>query len=71
MKFNVVGNFLSFERLKKKNGEPFFISKVLTDTDDVVKVFSNEEPSYSRSEEVLISVDVNLSTQQIYSKFSD
>lgn len=64
------GSYLSTQRFNKKsNGEEFFISKLLLDTDDLVEVYSEEEPMFNRGDIVSIDISINLEKKTIYTSF--
>ena len=70
MKINTKGSFLSSQELKKKNSdEKFYLSKVLTDNDDLLTVFSNDYPVYERGEIVDVTIDINFERNSIYVSF--
>lgn len=66
------GNYLSTQKLNKKsNGEEFYLSKVLLQSDDLVTVFSNVDPGFSRDDFVDVKVTVNLESNRIFTSFVD
>lgn len=70
MKIITNGDFLSFQELKKKNNdEVFYLSKVLTDSDEMLTVFSSEMPLFDRGDNVEVEININFEKNNIYSSF--
>lgn len=69
MKINTSGSFLSAEKLKKKSGEFFHLSKVLLDSDELVTVYSEELPDFERGEIAQITLNINLEKNSIFTSF--